>query len=207
MKLRPIYAALLSAAVLTGCSLKYEQFQTRESSMPEFTFTNVTYSDYKGGLLAMRLKAETLEQYKDNSSAFAKNADFSSFESGKLNTQGKCTLLSINSKEEIYTLFQNIYIQSFKDGMELTAQNLKWNGKTEQLTSGLGESVHLKRNDLELEGSGFSASGVSQSFKFTGPVKGFAEPAVQEEDSDAQPSGNTLDIPANAQKISAEVKR
>ncbi len=177
-----LFAAVLVLSVFSAsCSLKYDQEGANESTLPELTFTNVVYSTYEKGKLSLRLEADLLEQYKDNSSAFAKNVKFSSWESGKKNTEGQCLLLSINSKEEIYTLYQDILIHSYEQETELKAQNLKWNGKTEQLTSGKDEEVYLKRNDLELSGSGFSASGVSQSFQFTGRITGYAEPSQEAE--------------------------
>ncbi len=78
----------------------------------------------------------------------------------------------MNSKDEIYTLFKDIFIQNYSQNLEIQAQNLKWNGKTEQLTSSKDESVFLKKDNIELQGKAFSASGVSQSFNFAGEVKG-----------------------------------
>ena len=51
--------------------------------------------------------------------------------------------------------------------VEIHAQNLRWDGKSEQLVSGSNDTVHIKKDNLELEGSGFSASGVSQSFHWS----------------------------------------
>ena len=158
---------------LSSCSLNYDEDSTQTSTAPEFVFKNAKFSRYESGKLSLKIEAEVLEQYSDNNATYAQNAKFFSWGSdGNLETEGKCFLLSMNSKDEIYTLFKDIFIQNYSQNLEIQAQNLKWNGKTEQLTSSKDESVFLKKDNIELQGKAFSASGVSQSFNFAGEVKG-----------------------------------
>ena len=75
-------------------------------------------------------------------------------------------------KRRKYVLYDDIEINSKKDDMTVTADNLKWNGKSEQLTSGRNDIVSIKKGGTFIQGSGFSASGVSKKFTFTGVITG-----------------------------------
>ena len=52
---------------------------------------------------------------------------------------------------------------------------LKWNGNTEQLTGGRKDTARIEKDGAIIYGSGFSASGVSKSFSFSGSVSGEIE--------------------------------
>ena len=68
------------------------------------------------------------------------------------------------------------------------ANSLNWDGKSEQLVTGALDSIELKKNNqedasssqdgessasrMELTGTGFSASGSTMDFQFTGAVSG-----------------------------------
>lgn len=166
--------SLLIFTTFFSCSLNYNEEDSEFSSAaPEFVFKNAKYSRYESTKLKMQLQAQELEQYRDNNSSYAKNVNFSNWDDdGILETEGKCLLLSINSKDEIYTMFDDILIKNYPQKLELKAQNIKWNSKTEQLTSSISETVSIKKDNIELEGKGFSASGLSRKFNFTGQVKG-----------------------------------
>ena len=56
--------------------------------------------------------------------------------------------------------------------LTLSAQNMKWNGNTEQLTAGAGETVYIRHEGLTMEGAGFSASGISRTYSFDYDVAG-----------------------------------
>ena len=56
--------------------------------------------------------------------------------------------------------------------MLIEADSLNFNKKTEQITSGKSSEVRLKKNDIMMQGYGFSASGVSKSFSFVDTVSG-----------------------------------
>ncbi len=180
----------------TSCSLNYEEDSSQISNAPEFVFKNAKFSRYESSKISLKVEADILEQYKDNNAAYAQNARFFSWgKDGNLETEGKCFLLSMNSKDEIYTLFKDILIQNYSQNLEIQAQNLKWNGKTEQLTSSKDEKVFLKKDNIELQGKAFSASGVSQSFYFAGEVNGLLttqQEKAQENESDQNQQKNPL---------------
>lgn len=168
------YVILLFSTVLFfSCSVKYEETVRAEDVVPEFTFTQVDLNRYESNKLTVKFTAEKLEQYKNSSESFAKNIEFSSYnKKNELTTEGSCNLLAANTDTEIYTLFDNIQVSSKEDNVKFYSDSLKWNAKTEQLTSGKSNTVKIQKDDATIYGSGFSASGVSKSFSFSGSVSG-----------------------------------
>lgn len=168
------YVILLFSTVLFfSCSVKYEETVRAEDVVPEFTFTQVDLNRYENNKLTVNFTAEKLEQYKNSSESFAKNIEFSSYnKKNELTTEGSCNLLAANTDTEIYTLFDNIQVSSKEDNVKFYSDSLKWNAKTEQLTSGKSNTVKIEKDDATIYGSGFSASGVSKSFSFSGSVSG-----------------------------------
>ena len=156
-----------------SCSLNYLQSENSENSIPEFKFKNANYTKYEASKKNISLKAEQLEQYKSDNAVFAKNAEFETFDSdGKRETSGACQLISANTKNEIYTLYGEIQLKLPKQEMQIYADSLNFNKKTEQITSGKSSEVKLTKKGIEIAGYGFSASGVSKSFSFIDSVSG-----------------------------------
>jgi len=156
-----------------SCSVKYEESVRAEDVVPEFTFTQVELNRYENNKLSVTFTAEELEQYKNSSESYAKSIEFSSYnKKGELTTEGSCKLLAANTDTEIYTLFDDIQVSSKEDNVKFYSDSLKWNAKREQLTSGKSNTVKIEKDDATLYGSGFSASGVSKSFSFSGSVSG-----------------------------------
>ena len=167
------YVFLVMAVILCSCSLNYGQTEDTASTVPEFIFTNARYKSYQNRKLINQMQAELLEQYKSDRASYAQNAQFFTWNTdGTMDTEGKARLLSVNSKEKIYSMFTDIVLKNYSQNMEIYADSLMFNANTEQLVSGADSSVTIKRKDLELTGKGFSGSGVSSSFSFTGNVKG-----------------------------------
>ncbi|WP_294428752.1 LPS export ABC transporter periplasmic protein LptC [uncultured Treponema sp.] len=165
-----------------SCSLNYLKSENSEDSIPEFSFKNATYSKYESSKKNVSLKAEQLEQYKSDNSVFAKNAEFETFDSeGKEETSGSCQLISANIKKEIYTLYGEIQLNLPKQDMQISADSLNFNKKTEQITSGKSSEVKLIKKDIEMSGYGFSASGVSKTFSFADSVSGTINTSDSEE--------------------------
>ena len=184
-KCAPILSILL---FFTACSLKYGVNYQDESNVPEFVFTDAKYTRYEDKKKSMSLSASRLEQYSDGSSMYAKDVEFQVLDSdGEITTRGECSLLSSNSKEELYVLYDNIKIENKKDDMTVEADSLKWNSKTEQLSSSRNDMVSIKKGKTVMMGSGFSASGVSKMFSFNGVVTG-------QYDSDEKSDGSSETI-------------
>ena len=164
---------LIPALFFTSCSLKYGTTFQDEANVPEFVFTDAIFSRYEDNTPSMQLKAGRLEQYGDGKTMYAENVEFKVMEKdGSVKTEGSCGLFSANSEEKKYTLYDNIVIDNKIDEIQVSCDSLHWDGKTEQLTSGKNDLVTLKKGTTTLHGSGFSASGISKKFKFTGVVTG-----------------------------------
>ena len=169
-KFLPIFLSALS-----GCSLKYGTPSYDEQNVPEFSFDDVKFNRFEDGNISMSLEAAGIEQYKDGKTTCAKDIDFKLIdEEGKISTEGSCSLVYADSEAEKYILYDNIELHTVKDDITVSADTIKWNGKSEQLTSGRNDTVKIKKGNTVMTGSGFSASGVSRTFAFTGVVTGEA---------------------------------
>lgn len=157
---------------LSSCTLRYGQQVNSEDSVPELTFTNVHMTRYEDAQPSLKLNASQIEQYK-NSSLYAKDSAFTTWDKNhSVETEGSCTLLGMDTNQEQYTLFNNIIINNHPEDMQIQADSLRWNGKTEQLTSGETDRVTISKEDIQLTGTGFSASGISRQYSFSGKVTG-----------------------------------
>ncbi|MCH5290137.1 MAG: LPS export ABC transporter periplasmic protein LptC [Treponema sp.] len=191
-----IVVPIIAMSLAVSCSLKYDQEINAESTVPEFIFVNTSFRRYEDNKKKIALQADVMEQYKTDNSAFAKNVSFQTWnKDDELDTEGTCIIMSINSKDEIYTFFNNILISSDTQKFEIRANNLRWNSKTEQLTSGATDKVFLTHNNTKIEGNGFSASGVSRTYSFNRAVFGSVETtdSTSEQDEESQP-GQTQEL-------------
>jgi len=178
-------ASMILSSVLaaTSCSLKYDQTVYVEDRIPEFVFEGAEFTRYEKYKRSVQLKADRLEQYKDTAAAYARAASFYTWESDLLDTEGSCVYLSINTKDGIYSMFNDILIHNYSQDLEIKTQNLRWNSNTEQLTAGAGETVYISHEGLTMEGSGFSASGISRTYSFDFDVMGVFDDSPEDQDS------------------------
>ena len=166
---------LFSSFCLFSCSLKYGMTIQNEENVPEFIFQDVQFDRYEDGEKTLGMKAEKLEQYKDGKSMYAKDIEFEICNNSEVTNSGKCGYLSADTKNERYVLYNGIEIENTKDQLTVKADNLKWNGKSEQLTSSRNDVVTIQKGDTVLQGSGFSASAISKKFVFNGVVSGYTD--------------------------------
>ena len=171
------YSLLLFLSIIfifsVSCSLHYMQSENSEASIPEFSFKNARYTKYESNKKNISLSAEQLEQYKTDNAMFARNVTFEAFDSdGELETSGECQLFAANTKKENYTLFGKLQLALPKQEMQIFASSLNFNKRNEQLVSANDSEVTLKKKNVSLSGYGFSASGVSRTFAFSGAVSG-----------------------------------
>ena len=124
-------------------------------------------------MLSINLKAELLEQYKSDGSSYAKNANFKTFDKdGILDTEGSCLFMGADTNQEQYSMFDSVNIKVYSQELTINASSLYFDGKSEQLVSGIAEEVSIKRKDTSITGTGFSASGVSNTFSFNQNITG-----------------------------------
>lgn len=182
---------LLFAYNFFSCSLNYGTEKTSEETVPEFSFLNSNYNKYEENKLSIEMKAKKMEQYKTNGDTYAENVVFKTYnDDGTVDTEGSCNLLSSNTKTKKYSLFDNIEINIYDQEMILFATSLYFNGTTEQLTSSQTENVLIKKKDTEIEGIGFSASGVSKKYAYASNIKG----KIISEETDENKIPQTMDV-------------
>ena len=195
---------LCAAFVLTSCSLNYGSGTSAEVVIPEFTFDDVTFNRIEDNVHIIETKADRIEQYRDNTTTYIKNARFRTFSKTdrQVETEGSCGLLSADTENKRYMLFNNITLINHVRDLEIIGASLSWSGSTEQLTSGRNDRITIRRtlnnSQSVLTGTGFSASGISGSFSFAGGVSGQQDtaPAASAADTaapnDAAPDAQSI---------------
>ncbi len=159
--------------LLSSCSLKYSETVDASKEIPEFSFRDASLTRYENKDITVQMDVAAMEQYKNSSTSYAQGIDFKAYgDKGNLSTEGKCDYLLTDTDAKQYELFGNIELKNYDDNTSFFAQSLRWNEKSEQLTSGKSETVRIEKDDTIIYGSGFSASGISKTFNFTGVVSG-----------------------------------
>ena len=186
---------LFAAAVLcslpfiaAGCSLKYSEGQKNvDAEVPEFVFANADFSRWEKNQKMLSMRAQTLEQYKGGGT-YADSVSFTAYaDDGSAETEGSCALVAFDPQQKMYSLYDGIELTNAPRNVTIAADELRWDGNTEQLTSRRTDTITMKKNGTIVRGSGFSASGVSNRFIFTGAVSGTVETDENaEEGGDAQ---------------------
>ena len=137
----------------------------------------------------MVLDADILEQYQNDGALYGSQVFFTTYnKEGELSAEGRSQMISANNSDELYALLGQVEIQSFEEDLVIKADSLSWDGKAEQLVTGALDTIELKKNSkaeaassqdgeqsssrMELTGTGFSASGSTMDFQFTGAVSG-----------------------------------
>ena len=170
----------ISLFTFFSCSLNYDSESLSSSKSPEFVFTNSKYTRINEGKLNLEIKASKIEQYSYDNAMYAKDITFTLYdEKEKKSAEGKGKLLSANMDEGIYYLFDDISVKSFEEELTIQGSSLKWNDETEQLITNIQDNqkdkIYInseKEPKIQVEGTGFSASGFDNSFIFTGEVSG-----------------------------------
>ncbi|MCR4789848.1 MAG: LPS export ABC transporter periplasmic protein LptC [Treponemataceae bacterium] len=181
----------LSSFLLFSCSLNYGSEKNEKIRAPDLLFENLRMTKVENGKISAQIQAGTLEEYTNSDSSFAENVNFTLFdEKGRITVEGHSDLLSAETDSEIYTLFNNIQISSYDQNMKIMAQGLKWNSKTEQLTAPKDHSVSLSndvvrdenksyvesesdsKTKMSFSGTGFSASGLTKTYRFENRLHG-----------------------------------
>jgi len=171
--MKKIFFVLVLALSTISCSIKYQDSFNAENSVPEFKFEESELTRYEKRKITVSFSAQELEQYKKSSESFAKNIEFTSFDdNGEVSVQGSCGLLSADTDTETYLLFDNITVYSKEDDVSFSSDSLKWDAKTEQLTSGRSDTVKIIKDNATIYGTGFSSSGLDKSFRFSGTSTG-----------------------------------
>ena len=173
---------LLFVFLSFSCSLKYSETVNAEETNPEFIFNHAKLMRYENGQEKVVVLADNIEQYKDSDITYGKNVSFKTYDDDhKIETEGSCGYLYADSDSEVYELYDSIKLFNHAQNTNFFANMLKWNGKTEQLTGGRRDTAKIEKDGTVIYGTGFSASGVSKTFSFSGTVSGEIEAKNNEE--------------------------
>lgn len=172
MNKKSLFYSAIPIFLLSSCSIKYDVFKNAEEEVPEFVFENTKLIRYENNEPVLELSAQTLEQYKNKSEIYGKKTGFKSFEDGEVDNQGSCDYFFTDTDKELYKLAGNIEFQNKSENMTFYANKLMWDSKTEQLTGTKNDYVRIQKDDAIITGKGFSSSGISKSFEFSGEVSG-----------------------------------
>ena len=168
--------------LLSSCSLKYSETVNSEDKVPEFVFEDTKMIRYEDNKPSLEVSAATLEQYKNTNESYGKDISFISYDKeGKTETEGSCGIIFADSGKKVYELYDDINVYNVPEKMRFFANVLKWDGATEQLTSGRSDMVKIEKDDTIMRGSGFSASGISKKFSFRGNITGTIETSDDKE--------------------------
>lgn len=183
--MKKIFPIIFTLLISSSCSLKYSDTVDVDSSVPELNFTGTKITRYENDRITVEIEADSLEQYKNSSESYAKNLSFKSYnQENEVSTEGSCGYLFADTSKEVYELFNGIKLFNHSDKTNFYADSLRWNKKSEQLTSGVNSTVRIEKDDTVMEGKGFSASGVSKTFSFSGGVDGDIDTSENNDEED-----------------------
>ncbi|QTQ13459.1 LPS export ABC transporter periplasmic protein LptC [Treponema parvum] len=166
--------AVIFMISLSACSLNYANgMPSADDFVPEIVFTDAKFYRIENSKKSLDVYADKIEQYKKGAVSYAENIKFASYDGDeKINSEGSCSLLSADSQKKEYILLGDIIIKNHPQKTTISAQSVRWNADSQQLTGGKDEVVTLVRDDITLKGRGFSASAVSNGFSFSGETEG-----------------------------------
>ena len=180
-KLSRIFSLTTTIILISSCSLKYNESVNAEDKVPEFVFEETKMVRYENNTPNLEISAGKLEQYKNSNETYGKDISFTSYDKkGEVETEGSCGIIFADTGKKLYELYDDITLYNTPEKMRFYANVLKWDGKTEQLTSGRSDMVKIEKDDTIMRGSGFSASGVSKTFSFRGNITGTIETTDEE---------------------------
>ena len=182
---KPLSLVIL-CLISASCSLKYSETVKAEDRVPEFVFEDTKMIRYEDMQPSLELTASTLEQYKDTNETYGKDISFISYDKeGQTETEGSCGIIFADTEKKVYELYDDINVYNVPEKMRFFANVLKWDGTSEQLTSGRSDMVKIEKDDTIMRGSGFAASGISKNFSFRGNITGTIE-TNDEKEEDAE---------------------
>lgn len=176
MKKNSFIFMILIFLIFSSCSLKYDTKKVSQDATPEFIFEKPLFKRIEDGNKTVIINADKIEKYNKDSTFYANNVYFETFdEEEQTLSKGFSGLLFANMDAQLFELYDKINLYSKDFEANFSANALRWNGKTEQLTGSKNDTVRIEKNDTILYGTGFSASTVTNTFNFSGTVTGEIE--------------------------------
>ena len=173
----------VTAVLFSSCSLDYSVPSVGESDKPEFIFRGAEFSRIERGKKKAVVYADEIEFYRSEDCMYGKGISFVVYNNdGELSVSGSCGLFSADTTSEEYFFYDEVNITSYDQNMRVEADNVSWNGNTEQLVSAGVSPVRVffggfnssgkSSVSAELDGMGFSADGSTLDYQFADGVSG-----------------------------------
>lgn len=143
-------------------------------SYPEMILEDAIVERYENSSLSIKVNARVLEIYdKDRMWAGSDVAFTQLAGNGEIDSEGSAGLLLIDNNSEVYTLGNGSRFTLVADGMTLSAPDLRWVRKTQQLYGTVDGEVEITKEDGSvMRGTGFYADTLSRAFALEGGVSG-----------------------------------
>jgi LPS export ABC transporter protein LptC len=165
-------AAVLCAAVLTGCSLDYGTALAEDlgEGMPDAVVYGFTHTVVEKGLPKFRIEAERGESYRELQKMKLTKVVFTEYASdgsGSVASEGNADSAIFYTDTESAELSGSVKLRSMSDGITVTSSYLKWDGEARTLESRADAVTTLQDDDgSRLSGSGFRVDAARRSFRF-----------------------------------------
>ncbi len=168
---------------VSSCSIDYGTDTADVSGAPDFLFYDTTLTRVQNGNPRAVMQATLIEQYGEENCLYGKDLSFKLLSAtGSLTTKGTCNLFSIDQNNQIYSFFDSVDITSYDQDVIISAANLQWNNRTEQMTSDISRPVTITTGTTgpnnsnttrtTITGTGLVIDGVSRTFTFSETVTG-----------------------------------
>jgi len=180
-------AAVLCAAVLTGCSLDYGTALAEDlgEGVPDAVVYGFSLTVVEKGLPRFTIGAERGESYRDLKKMKLTKVAFTEYVpdgSRSVASEGNADSAVFYTDTESAELSGSVKLRSVRDGITVTSSYRKWDGQARRLESRADAVTTLQEDDgSRLSGSGFSVDAARRSFRFGNRATGsFVAPKKEE---------------------------
>lgn len=169
---------ILTALLLVGCTIKYEDDENIKKSdqIPDSKMTNFHLVKVKDNKIQNEVFAEKAEIFENQDLTVLYNIEFREYnkDGTELVTQGNIGRVEYKNDSKDANLTEGITFYSQKEDMEITGENLYWKDQTKELESDIDSLIKVNKGDGSLiEGYGFTASIIDSTFSFKRGITGY----------------------------------
>jgi len=175
----PSFAAplLLAAALLSGCSLNYEEARLAEdlaAETPDAVMIGLRHTVVNESRVWVRLEAQRAESFGKRKEIALQGVRFQEYDAaGRLVTEARADRAVFNVATEDAAASGAIVIRAPEEKATLSAEGLSWFKEGKRLEGGPDQKVRLEKEDGSfVEGRGFKADFRRRRLQFASEVRG-----------------------------------
>lgn len=163
--------------LLIACSVYDVQSQIQDKESPEFIFYDTKMIRVEDNKEKIQMQAEQIEFYQNKDDFYLKNATFTVRDDDEnVSAEGSSALIAAQRELDLYYFFDRVYINSTEHQAEIHTDNIRWDNKTEVLSTGKDDTITIAiKNDstiLNITGQGFEAQGFDMTYAFANRITG-----------------------------------